>query len=288
MYQEKIKLLCDMKQFLNKEGFCEVLTPVLRKDKGLLIPRIALENGQALRDSHELQLRYLLTIYDSVYEIGSCFRNESGDTLNKSAQEFLLMELFSSKHTLEELKELTKEFILMKKPDSIFHEISIAEQIKLQFGIDLFIQKQEILFNRLRENYKTQSFKYDYQYVLYYIEQEIEPLSKGKIVFFTDYPECTTSYAKIKKGDVISRFELFANGLELANGFDDECSPTLFRERNIDLPIFFKEEKVIEECLLNGKLPNHSAGLGIGIERLCMFLYNSDCISDFMFPSVNF
>lgn len=288
LFQKKMKIVNDLKVFLNENGFQEVLTPVLRKNSGNLIPRIQLVNGQALRDSHELQLRYLLSEYDSIYEIGSCFRDEPKENVSTSTQEFLLLELFTSQYSLFELKELTKQFILRQKPNTIFYEISIAECIKNKFNIDLFYEDQELLITKLKKEYPQESFLYDYEYVLHYIQKEVEPLSKGKVVFLTDYPECTCSYAKIKKGNVISRFELFSDELELANGFDDECSPELFTIRNKSLPIFQNEEETIVKCLSTSLLPSSSAGVGIGIERLCMFLFESHQIADFAFPSNDF
>ena len=288
LFLQKMNVVRDLKEFLNEQGFQEVLTPVLRKNHGTLIPRIQLINGQALRDSHELQLRYLLSEYNSIYEIGSCFREESEENTSTNSREFLLMELFTSKHSLLDLKELTKQFLLRQKPDTVFYEISIAECIKNQFNIDLFHEDQEILIRKLKKIYPHENFLYDYEYVLHYIKKEIEPLSQGKVVFLIDYPECTCSYAKIKKGNIISRFELFADGLELANGFDDECSPESFIARNECLPIFQNEEETIVKCLSSSLLPANSAGVGIGIERLCMFLFESDEITDFAFPSKAF
>lgn len=284
-FKQKMSLVCDLKHFLELHRFNEVLTPVLRKDSGSLIKRIGVTVGGALRDSHELQLRYLLSYYDSLYEIGSCFRDEETET---KAQEFLLMELFSSKHSLDDLMELTKQFILQQKPEIVFEQISIAELIDNMFNIDLFSGQQKLLFQKLKQKYSHEHYPNDYEYVIHYIEEEVEPLSKGKVVFLTDYPECTCSYANIKKGDVINRFELFANGLELANGFEDECSPNRFIERNSQLPIFKKEEETIVRMLSDGSLPSKSAGVGIGIERLCMFLLDSKSIVDFAFPSNDF
>ena len=288
-FKDKMIIITKLKKFLEEYGFKEVYTPVLRGEGGDIISRIHLENDIGyLRDSHELQLRWLLTKYDAIYEVGACFRNESVEKNNISRNEFLLMELFTSKMELFQIKEMIKKFILLEKPQIIFEEISIAEKIKSDLGIDLFKNgEQERFFCRLKEKYSNVKFVHDYEYVLHYIENEVEPLSRGKVVFFTDYPECTCSYAKIKQGDVISRFELFANGLEIANGFDDECNPNLFVERNQKCPIFQNEEKEIVSSLLSGELPS-SSGVGIGIERLCMFLFETVMIEDVLFPSKSF
>jgi len=284
LYANKIQVIHSLKNFLEDRGFQEVLTPTLRKDQGNLISRIPLVGGSALRDSHELQLRCLLSLYPCVYEIGSCFREEDGTKADTNAKEFLLMELFSSKHTLADLEDFVRLFILQYRPDTIFLKVSVAEQIRKDFGIDLFHESQEELYRVLRQRYPEKSFKNDYEYVLHYIEAELEPLSKGTVIFFTEYPECTCSYANILQGSVISRFELFADNKELANAFDDECSAYRFIERNKSLPIFPEEETVIAQSLHDGNLPANSAGLGIGIERLCMFLFDREKISDFNFP----
>ena len=286
-YVKKQDIVAKMQYFLNMNGFKEVRTPILRRDAGELIKRVQLENDlpYALRDSHELQLRWLLTEFDSVYEIGACFRHETADKATTNINEFLLMELFTSKYNLCQIKELVKELILSLKPSTAFEEISISNQIKKDFKIDLATDSQEKLYECLKNHYIDKSFEHDYEYVLYYIESEIEPLSKDKVVFFTDYPECTCSYADIKQGNIINRFELFANELEIANGFDDECDPVRFMERNKEFPIFSDEEKAIAAALKSGKLPSVSAGVGIGIERLCMFLFSVNDISELLFTS---
>ena len=289
LYTEKMKLVCNLKDFLDSKDFQEVLTPVLRRDNSnKVIQRVCTDLGFALRDSHELQLRYLLSRYHSVYEIGSCFRREDVAKSATNAAEFLLMELFTSKYDLVDLEALTREFILRYRPDTKFEAISVAECIRKDLNVDLFNTDEYELFCVLRKRYPDESFEQDYKYVLHYIETEIEPLGKGKVIFFRDYPQCTCSYANIISGSVVSRFELFADGLELANAFDDECSPERFIERNRQYPIFPAEENATVRGLKDGTLPSKSAGLGIGIERLCMFIYGNTDFNDFAFPSEDF
>lgn len=287
LYKEKMQLVHKLKRFLEDSNFQEVLTPISRRDQGQLIPRFPFGQNYALRDSHELELRYLLSLYPCVYEIGSCFRIEDRKH-DTNATEFLLMELFSSKHKLSDLMELTKQFLWQYRPEINFQVISIRDCIHRDLDIDLFHEPQEKLYAALKQRYSEKQFESNYRYVEHYIEERVHPLSEGRVVFFTEYPECTCSYADILQGNVISRFELFADKLELANGFDDECSVERFRKRNEAFPLFPREEAAVMQGLLDGSLPANSAGLGIGIERLCMFLFNSKQISDFMFPSDEF
>lgn len=284
LFMDKMCIAKELKTFLEIQGFWEVSTPVFRKDIGKAIRRIRVEGGMALRDSHELQLRYLLSEKNAVFEIGSCFREEAEDKKQTNAKEFLLMELFTIEHDLKALMELIKKFIAKYKGNVVFKEISIAERIKVDLGIDLFSDPQDVLYEKLKKEYLCKEWK-DYQYVEQYIRDSIEPLSKNEIVFFTEYPECTCSYANILRGNVISRFELFADGIELANGFDDECNSERFLRRNAEFPLFSTEEKWIAECLEKGILPSKSSGVGIGIDRLCMFLYDIKDINKFSFPT---
>ncbi len=288
LYIKKIFLIKSLKAFLEENGFTEVITPTLRRDGGKIIERVPLKDEYFLRDSHELQLRALLSCYPCVYEIGSCFRNEDTNKKSTNLFEFLLMELFSSKHNLSDLMSLTKEFLWKQRPDIDFVEISVAESIRADTGVNLFCEPQENLYAFFRRKYGSSKFDYDFEYVEHYIDTELVPLSRGKIVFFTQYPECLCSYANILGGNVTSRFELFANGIELANAFDDECCVDRFIQRNKDLPLFEREEKLIANMLKEEKLPTHSAGIGIGIERLCMFLCNGAKITDFSFPFDSF
>lgn len=284
---EKMSVIRVLKHFLHGKSFVEVVTPISRKDQGGLIPRVALSTGGALRDSHELQLRYLLSHYPSIYEIGSCFRKEKEPSY-KNSIEFLLMELYTSKYNLNDLMFMLKDFIKIYKPNAEFETISINKHLHMDLGDDRFCISQEDLIEKLKGIFHNNQFSHDWDYVEEYIKQYIQPLSEGKIVFFTEFPECTCSYAQILQGNVLSRFELFADGLEIANGYDDECSAERFIERNREFPIFSKEEEAIACALKSGSLPSQSAGLGIGIERLCMFLFDSRDIGDFSFPSKNF
>jgi len=289
-WRRKMEILHDLKSFLEGKGFCEVITQILRKEEGNLSKRIAVDNFGFLRESHELLLRYTLAEYESVYEIGSCFRNEvKGSSTN--LPEFLLLELFTKKYNICELRSMLEQFILLSRPEIKFEEISVAVHIKENVGIDLFVSPQNLLYRKLREKYSNENFEHDYEYVNHYITKEVEPMTKQGndiCVFLTQYPECTCSYADTfigSNGNIINRFELFINGLEVVNGFDDECDSENFIRRNEKLPMFPIEEEYIAAALKNGVLPQKSAGLGIGIERLCALIERNTDVNQLGFMS---
>jgi lysyl-tRNA synthetase class 2 len=288
-YKEKISLISQLRDCFNKKGFTELITPVLRQGTGDIIKRVPVESFGYLRDSHELQLRYALSIYDSVYEIGSCFRHEEAGS-NTNMSEFLLMEVFSSQYSIEDLCNSLRELLHQLNNVITIESMSVSGYIEDKLKIDLFTQPQKLLFDTLRGKYPKAKFNYGYEYVNLFISEEIEPLTKGKFIFLKDYPECTCSYAKIIGGEsssVVNRVELFANCLEIANGFDDECNADRFLKRN-NPPIFENEELVTALALETGVLPKSSAGLGIGIERLCMALYGIENINQLQYISDKF
>lgn len=286
-YMKKMSVINELRKFFESKGFQEVCTPILRYDAGNLIRRKRVDGNLALRDSHELTLRYLLAFYSSIFEIGSCFRYEQENSPT-NLPEFLLLESFTTCHNLDALQAMCKEILFEFCPATLVETVSIAAYIEKNLKIDLYDEPQEKLYEKLRQLYPDFPFRHEYEYVFHYIEKEIQPLSKGKALFLKDYPECTCSYAKIIRGSVINRFELFANNLELANAFEDEGNPEALLERNRELPLFPNEERAIADALRNGVIPARSYGLGIGIERLCMHIFNSADIRDFAFPSRDF
>jgi lysyl-tRNA synthetase class 2 len=120
-----------------------------------------------------------------------------------------------------------------------------------------------------------------------FIEAEIEPSSKNKIVIFKDYPICTISSArKIQNTkSLINRFELFINGSEIMHAYEDENDLEDFINRSKKVDLYNYEEKIIINNIKDGILPSNSAGLGIGIERLCMAVYNVNNINEYFFSS---
>jgi lysyl-tRNA synthetase class 2 len=171
---------------------------------------------------------------------------------------------------------LLKDFISARRNDFSFEEISIAETIKSETGIDIVVDGEAALIAFLKLKYPTYVYTQNFQLINYYIQQEVEPLSKGRCVFFTQYPACTLSLARYDgtTKEIVRRFEFFIDGIEVSNGYENSLDVDEFVERNKNVSMFTAEEQYLEKKLRQGLVPIDTSIIGIGVERLCMTIYN--------------
>lgn len=277
-------MLKTIRDHLYTEKFIEVTTPVLRKTHNETFPRVKLKEGVYLRDSMEMALRNTLRYYDKVYEIGPCFRNEVGTSI-EHLPEFTMLELYIVDKNIQYLIDLTKSILTSLKSELQFEIVSIAQIIKTELDVDIFTASEDTFLKKIMSQYSLEENTPSYLVANKYIEDRIEPTSKGRCVCFVDYPTCTLSYANRKNGfpGVINRFEVFINGLEIAHAYEDETDLLSFQSRASEINLYGLEEEFISKQIEEGNLPRHTAGLGIGIERLCMALNEQENIKEFMF-----
>ena len=128
-----------------------------------------------------------------------------------------------------------------------------------------------MLADKLRHLYGIKA-GFDYEIINKYIYENIEPLSAGRCMMFYDYPASTICSARRRRDcrGIIRRFELFIDGLEIMHAYEDEDDMESFKERCADYGLFNYEERLIYAAIVANRLPARTAGLGIGIERLCM------------------
>ena len=117
----------------------------------------------------------------------------------------------------------------------------------------------------------------------------IQPkLGKGRLTFIYDYPATQASLARIYPGDppVAARFELYVNGIELANGFHELADPREQRARFVEqlktraasgLPVVTLDERLL--AALEAGLPD-CAGVALGFDRLVMLAQGARAIRD--------
>lgn len=274
-YKQKIEMIKSLRGFWEEKGATEVFTPVMRKTSSSSIRRVQTEYGTFLRNCQELQLRLMMEYYGDVFEIGSSFRREESEDATHG-REFTLCEVQFAGKRMEFLISTLKEFIGFFRRDFCFEEISVAEETYHLTGIDIVTEGELALVNYLEGRYPHFKFNHNFQLINYFIQQEIEPLSLGKCVFFTEYPACTLSLARYTDAskEIINRFEFFINGIEVSNGYENSIDIDEFVKRNKKVEMFTAEEKYLEERLRDGSVPTDTAIIGIGVERLCMALYN--------------
>jgi len=274
-YKQKIDTIKSLRSFFADKGATEVFTPIMRNTSSVTIQRVKTEFGTYLRNCQELNLRLMMEYYGDVFEIGSSFRLENCEDTTHG-REFTLLEAQFAGKDLSYLMSLLKEYILNQRSDLTFEEVSVAKTIKTKTGIDITSDGDAGLVSYLSNRYPTSGFTKNFLFINHYIPQEIEPISIGRCVFFTEYPECTLSLARCDTSskEIIKRFEFFINGIEVSNAYENSLDIDEFVMRNKKVDMFTVEEEYLERKLREGCIPTDTCLIGIGVERLCMTLHD--------------
>lgn len=304
---ETIKLI---RRFLDERGFIEVETPILHGVPGGAAARPfktyhnTLDMELFLRIAPELYLKRLVVGgIERVYEIGRMFRNEGISTQHNP--EFTMVELYQAYSTYEDLMDLIEELISyvtetilgtlefkygdmpinMTRP---WKRIDIIESLKSRFDEDI-LGNDERLFK------KADSFGIAHKGIrgkaIVEIFERIVGLEIVHPTFVYGFPLDVSPLARKndQKPDITDRFELYIAGREVANAFSELNDPIDQNERFIkQLELKAKGEEEVYEmdedfimALEHGMPP--TAGAGIGIDRLVMFLTNSPSIREVIF-----
>ena len=310
---KRTKITNTIRQFYNDMGYLEVETPILQPIPGGAAARPFLTHHNALniplylRIANELYLKRLIVGgFDGVYEFSKDFRNEGMDRTHNP--EFTVMELYVAykdyhwmMDTTEKLLEqvaieatgsskvsVGKTEIEFKAP---YPRVPILEAIKIHTGFDVAGMDE----NELRETAKKLHIEVDETMGVGKLIDEIfgEKCEHNYIqpTFITDYPKEMSPLTKQHRDNpaLTERFELFANGKEIANAYSELNDPIDQRERFEDqLKLSEKgddEAMFIDQDFLRaleyGMPP--TSGIGIGIDRLVMLLTNNSSIQEVLF-----
>jgi lysyl-tRNA synthetase, class II len=310
---KRTKMINSIREFLNVQGALEVETPVLQSIPGGATARPFVTHHNALdvpfylRIANELYLKRLIVGgFDWVYEFSRDFRNEGMDRTHNP--EFTILEFYVAykdyfwmMETTEKLLEkaamdvngttdaaMGERTISFKAP---FKRVPIYDAIKEHTGFDLSGMDEQ----GIREVCKKLHIEVD------------ASMGKGKLIdtifgdkcehyyvqptFITDYPVEMSPLTKKhrSKPGLVERFELIANGKEIANSYTELNDPVDQRdrfeeqvrlmERGDDEAMFIDYDFL--RALEYGMPP--TAGIGFGIDRIAMLLTNSPSIQDVLF-----
>ncbi|HNX55323.1 MAG TPA: lysine--tRNA ligase [Prolixibacteraceae bacterium] len=312
-FLKRTKIINTMRQFFNEQGYLEVETPILQSIPGGATARPFITHHNALniplylRIANELYLKRLIVGgFDGVYEFAKDFRNEGMDRTHNP--EFTVMEIYVAYKDYKWMMNFTEEMIErvalalhgttqvqlgdkvidFKRP---FKRVTMYEAIKEHTGYDIAGKTED----ELREICKTLGIETD------------PTMGKGKLIdeifgekcefnyvqptFIIDYPVEMSPLTKKHRSveGLTERFELMVNGKELANAYSELNDPIDQRERFEDqLRLSEKgddEAMFIDQDFLRaleyGMPP--TSGMGIGIDRLTMFMTNNLSIQDVLF-----
>jgi lysyl-tRNA synthetase, class II len=310
---KRTKITNSIRQFLNDRGYLEVETPILQPIPGgaaarpFITHHNALDMPLYLRIANELYLKRLIVGgFDAVYEFAKDFRNEGMDRTHNP--EFSMMELYVAYKDYMWMMELTEELLEKVAKDTNgttevtvgenridfkapYARVPILEAIKIHTGFDVAGMNE----SELREVCKKVNIEVD------------DSMGKGKLIdelfgekcehhyiqptFITDYPKEMSPLCKEHRDNpaLTERFELMVNGSELANAYSELNDPIdqlerfqdqiKLSEKGDDEAMFIDHDFV--RALEYGMPP--TSGIGIGIDRLVMFLTNNASIQEVLF-----
>jgi len=313
VFIKRTKLFNAMRDFFNRAGYMEVETPVLQAIPGGASARPFITHHNALdiplymRIANELYLKRLIVGgFDGVYEFSKNFRNEGMDRTHNP--EFTAMEIYVAYKDYNWMMDFTEQLlehcalavngttiaqfgehtIDFKAP---YKRVTMRQAIIDFTGFDIGGKTED----ELRSAARGMGIEVD------------ETMGKGKLIdeifgekcegnyiqptFITDYPKEMSPLCKVHREDpsLTERFELMVCGKEVANAYSELNDPIDQRER-------FEEQLKLQErgddeamfidqdflrALEYGMPP--TSGLGIGMDRLIMYLTNNASIQEVLF-----
>ena len=308
--ETRSKVIKLIREYLHENSFVEVETPILQTKAGGAIAKPftthhnALGLDMYLRIAPELYLkRLIIGGFEKVFELGKIFRNEGIDqthlpefTMLESYQAYVdansVMDMvedmctyvFKNLETDTKLHfgENTADFSGPWKRVSMFDMVSEKLNIDIQFNSD---------FKKISKELKKQGVDFEAKSIGLLVYELFENFVEKEIIdptFVIDYPVEVSPFAREKKDEkgITERFELFAFGSELANGFSELIDPVDQENRlrsQAEKKAAGDEEAHVEdsdyiEALEFGLPP--TGGLGFGVDRFVMMITNNDSIRE--------
>ena len=314
VFVKRTKLFAAMRNFFNEKGYFEVETPILQSIPGGAAARPFVTHHNALdiplylRIANELYLKRLIVGgFDGVYEFSKNFRNEGMDRTHNP--EFTAMEIYVAykdynwmmaftekllEHCATAVNGTTEATFGEHKVDfkAPYKRVTMTDAIKQFTGFDITGKSEA----ELREAALGMGLEVD------------ETMGKGKLIdeifgekcegnfiqptFITDYPKEMSPLCKEHREnpELTERFELMVCGKEIANAYSELNDPIDQRERfEEQLKLAAKGDDEATEFIdqdflraLEYGMPPTS-GLGIGMDRLIMFLTNNQSIQEVLF-----
>lgn len=313
VFVKRTKVFNSMREFLNNHGYIEVDTPVLQSIPGGATARPFITHHNALdiplylRIANELYLKRLIVGgFEGVYEFSRNFRNEGMDRTHNP--EFTVMEFYVSYKDYNWMMDFTERMLekicldvhgttkVMMGDKEIdykapYPRVTMIDSIKQFTGVDISGMDEA----QLRDVCKQLD-----------VEQD-ETMGKGKLIdaifgdkcegnyiqptFIIDYPIEMSPLTKKHRNnpELTERFELMVNGKELANAYSELNDPIDQRirfedqlrlsEKGDDEAMFIDQDFL--RALEYGMPP--TSGIGIGMDRLVMFMTGQESIQEVMF-----
>lgn len=321
VFLKRTEIIRSIRRYLDGRGFIEVETPVLSPIAGgaaarpFITHHNTLDIDMYLRIATELYLKRLIVGgFERVYEIGKNFRNEGMDIRHNP--EFTMIELYQAYTDYNGMMELLENMTAQICMDVLGTTKVMYQGTEIDFKppwrrltmTDAVKEYANVDFTQIRSDDEAREIAKEHNLEL---KKKLKDCTKGDILnamfeefceknliqptFVIDYPVEISPLTKKKRGndELTERFEAFVYGRELANAYSELNDPIVQKERFIqqlkERELGDDEAYMMDEDFINaleiGMPP--TGGLGMGIDRLVMFLTDSYSIRDvILFPTM--
>jgi len=308
-----------IREHLESRGYLEVETPLLVPAPGMephirafevpFLPETDVGRPRTLylHTSPEYAMKRLLADGSGpIFQICKVFRN--GEVSRTHNPEFTMLELYrphadyrAIMDDLESTLAAGAAALGRAEPFGLrpYERVTVREALRRETGIDLGEASDAAALARAarRVGVRTESGdRFDDVFFRLFLERVEPRLGTDRPTFLIDYPASMAALARLSPHDssVAERFELYARGLELANGFSELTDATEQRRRLEEeralrvargLPAYALDERFLEAV---GRMPS-SGGVAIGLDRVLMLLVGAERIEDvLLFPAHGF
>lgn len=307
--RHQFELIELIRKYFGKQGFLDVITPPAVENPGMEVHIHPFQLYSVhkkdtkplfLHTSPEFCLKEMLSSdegFDKIFSISYCFRDEPDSPIHRS--QFLMLEWYRKQTRYEMIMNDVEgliEYCLTEGKT----KIPVRHNLKDQKIIKITMQEifQEILkidilnyldvpsIKKLLEKFPdvpvpSIELEWDDYFFLLYLNKIESRLKEYPILLIYEFPAPLSALSTIKKTDprVCERFELYINGVEICNAFNELTDPVEQRKR-------FSEQAILKQKLYHYQLPEPkkfygsidkglplSAGIALGVERLLHTLF---------------
>jgi lysyl-tRNA synthetase class 2 len=291
VFEIRARVISSVRRFLEDHGYIEVETPMLTPKatgaaaKPFETHHNALDITLYARIAPELYLKRLVVGgFEKVYELNRNFRNEG--ISYKHNPEFTMLEFYCAYMDVNGMMDFAEE-LLRRSVEKATGGLTVTyEENEIDFSKFERITMRDAILKYLPGAEITE------RNMIEIFDNHVEP-NLIQPTFIIDFPKIISPLSKAspENPQIAERFELFINGMEVANGFSELNDPReqyerfvdqmAERERGDDEAMILDEDYI--RALSYGMPP--AAGIGIGIDRLVMLLTNKHSIRDvILFP----
>ena len=316
----RMQLYAALRAHFGASGYLEVETPTLVPTPGLephidpfeacFIPQtgVGAKRSLWLHTSPEYAMKRLLADGSPpIFQICKTYRN--GEVSGTHNPEFTMLEFYrphADYHAimadLEGALAAVERAVAPERKlfSSVPYErLTVRDAVLRHAGIDLFAYPDGASLKRAAKEigvHVGESTDFDDVFFHVFLERVEPKLGYGRPTFLIEYPASMASLSRLKPGEprVAERVELYADGVELANGFSElidvvEQRKRLMEEqalrRSLGRPVFDLDERFLEAL---PKMPP-SGGIAVGLDRVLMLLLGAQEIAEvLLFPARDF